>query len=111
MEAGLFSFGVARLKRTKTKQPELLGRSLFDVLRSLGIESKVKEHEAIARWPEIAGPQIGEISEADRVIDGVLFVKVKNSVWRNELIFLKRDLFQQIDKKIGRGIIKDIRFI
>ncbi len=99
------------MSASKTKQPELLGRSLFGVLKSLGIETKVKEHEVIGRWPEIVGDQIAKISTADHVINGVLFVKVKNSVWRNELIMLKKELFQKIDKDVGRGIIKDIRLI
>lgn len=81
------------------------------MLKSLGIETAVKEHEVVGRWPEIVGEQIAGVSKADHVINGVLFVKVENSVWRNELIMLKRELFLKIDKKIGRGIIKDIRLI
>jgi len=80
------------------------------LLRKLGAEKKVKEFEAIAKWPGIVGEQIAEVTEPERVVDGILFVKVKNSVWRNELIYMKRQILAKIAEAIKEKAIKDIRY-
>lgn len=95
----------------KSSAPQPLANSLSGFLRSLGIEGKVKEYQVIGKWPVIVGKKIAQATTADQVIDGILFVKVKNSAWRNELIYMKREILDRIDKQIGRGIIRDIRYI
>jgi predicted nucleic acid-binding Zn ribbon protein len=77
----------------------------------LGLETKVKEHQAIAGWSKIVGKKISKVTEAKKTVDGVLFVKVNNNAWRSELMFLKKEILTKIDKTIGSGVIKDIRFI
>ena len=95
----------------KNKKLQPLAGSLFKFLRNVGIEEKVKEYEAIGRWPAIVGNKIAEVTTAERVSDGILFVKVKNSVWRNELMYMKSDILASMDETIGKNVIKDIRYI
>ncbi|MFQ6114260.1 MAG: DciA family protein [bacterium] len=95
----------------RKNQPEPLRSIISNLLLSLGIDTKVKQHEAVVRWAKIVGPKISKVTEAKKVIDGVLFVEVKSNAWRSELIFLKRDIITKIDETIGATIIKDIRFI
>ncbi len=91
-------------------RPRALGGSLSSLLKSLGIERKVKEHEALARWPEVVGAKVADICEPERVKDGILFVKVKSSSWRNELFLLKAEILERLNRTIGAQIIQDIRF-
>jgi len=77
----------------------------------MGIEKKVKEFEAIAKWPGIVGDQISEVTKPERVVDGILFVKVKNSVWRNELIYMKHQILSKIAESIQDRVIRDIRYL
>ena len=95
----------------KTKKPKALSHSITWSLRSLGIEEKVKEHQAINEWSRIVGENISKVTKAQNVVNGILFVKVKNSSWRNELIYMRREILIKIDKTVGRGIIKEVRFI
>lgn len=99
------------MKPLKTRNPESLGNSIFSLLRKIGIESKVKEFEVIVKWSSIVGERVAKSTHPERVVDGILFVKVKNSVWRNELIYMKKEILSNIDKTVGTGIIKDIRYI
>lgn len=94
-----------------TKKPKLIGHSITKLLRSMGIEEKVKEHQAINEWSNIVGENIGKVTKAQRVVNGILFVKVKNSSWRNELIYMRQEILIKIDKTVGSGIIKEVRFI
>lgn len=93
------------------RPPQELGNSLTMLLKKMGIERKVKEYQAFTEWPEIVGEKISKVTKPERIADEVLFVKVKNSAWRNELIFMKTEILKNIDKTVGSGIIKDIKFI
>ena len=42
---------------------------------------------------------------------GILTVRSTNAVWRQELQLKKRKMIEKLNKKIGKKIIKDIRFL
>lgn len=84
---------------------------LLHLIKSLGIEKKVKQYEVLNKWPQIVGEKIASVSSVEKIRDGILFVRVKNNVWRNELLFLKNKIKKNIEEEIGSGIIKDIIFI
>jgi len=91
--------------------PKPLGDSLAAFLKSKGWQRKVKEFEALGHWNVIVGGEIADATEAGYVSEGVIYIKVKNSSWRNELTYLKKDILCRIEKRVGSGIIKDIRYI
>ena len=93
------------------RQTATLGNALSELLNDLGIQANIKRYEVIARWPEFTGEQIAAVSRALRIEGQVLVVKVANSVWRNELLYLKETILHQISRDVGTGIVKDIRFI
>ena len=95
----------------RTKKPKVLGDSITKLLRNMGIEEKVKEYQAINEWSQIVGENVSKVTKAQRVVNGILFVKVKNSSWRNELIYMRQEILIKIDKTVGSGIIKEVRFI
>mgnify|MGYP000869577310 CR=1 FL=1 len=79
-------------------------------LRRFGIVRKVKRSQAVFMWNDIVGSPASNVSEAVSCRGGVLFVEVKNSVWAAELSLLKRDIIKKLNRYLGRGTIKDIRF-
>ena len=95
----------------RTKKPKVLGDSITKLLRNMGIEEKVKEYQAINEWSQLVGENVSKVTKAQRVVNGILFVKVKNSSWRNELIYMRQEILIKLDKTVGRGIIKEVRFI
>jgi predicted nucleic acid-binding Zn ribbon protein len=99
------------LNKVSDRPPETLNRLLTTLLRNLGIEKKVKEYEVINNWAKIVGPKISKVTIPERTENGILFVKVKSAAWKSELMFMKRDIMTTIDKTVGSGIVKDIRFL
>ncbi|NLB74126.1 MAG: DUF721 domain-containing protein [Firmicutes bacterium] len=79
-------------------------------LRRFGIVRKVRRSQAVFMWEEIVGPAAAKVSSAVVCKDGILFIEVKNSVWAQELSLLKRDIIKRLNRRLGRGTIKDIRF-
>lgn len=79
-------------------------------LRRFGIVRKVKRSQAVLMWEDVVGHPAAKASSAVTCKDGILFVEVKNSVWAAELSLLKRDIMKRLNRRLGRGTIKDIRF-
>ncbi len=87
-----------------------VGGLVNNSLEALGLRHRIVEHQALARWDEVVGPQIAASSLAEKVRDGVLFVCCKSSMWSNELSLHKRDIIKRLNVAVGKQIIKDIRF-
>jgi predicted nucleic acid-binding Zn ribbon protein len=79
-------------------------------LQSLGIQGKVEENFAIVHWDHAVGKEISEQTEPYKIAQGILFVRVKDPVWRNELLFFKDEIIKKLNDKIGRKTVKDIKF-
>ena len=62
-------------------------------------------------WDKIVGPKVRKNTEATTIENGVLTVKSANAVWRQELQLKKRKMIEKLNKKIGKEIVKDIRFL
>ena len=92
------------------KQPKHIGSALEMMFKDLGFETKMEQVRSVELWPEIVGEKIAQISSAERVNDGILYVKVNSMTWRTELLFQKRKILQLFEARIGRRVINDIRF-
>jgi predicted nucleic acid-binding Zn ribbon protein len=79
-------------------------------LKSVGIQGKIEENFAIVHWDQAVGKEISERTEPYKIIKGILFVRVKDPVWRNELQFFKEEIIKKLNDLIGRNIVKDIKF-
>ncbi len=90
---------------------QALGKILHQLLERYGLAQRAKEIEALNLWPEVVGEKIAKVTEARDVRDGRLFVKVENSVWRNELYYLKQEFINQLNRRLGQNILNDIMFV
>ena len=86
-----------------------LAQALKQLIKDLGIESEILHNQAVQLWPEVVGKKIAKISQAVRIDGNILFVKVKNDSWRNELVFYKKDIIERLNKRIGKKVVEDLR--
>lgn len=56
------------------------------------------------------GEVIGRSTEISRIENGTLYVRTKNSVWRNELIFMKPAILKKIRENYPESGVDDIFF-
>lgn len=90
---------------------EHIGGTLKKLIKKEGLENEINQQKAIDLWGEVVGQKIKENTEPLEVQFGVLIVKVKNSVWKQELQFQKEDIIKSLNKKLIKTTIKDLRFI
>jgi len=94
----------------RTSHPKPIADILMATLKQLGLGTKIKQHEVLDLWSQVVGDQIARVTSAESIREGKLFITVKHSAWRNELLFLKQELIQKINDKMNQEIIKDIIF-
>lgn len=94
----------------KEKDPEHIGVILKQLFRDQEWEKHLEASLLLLRWQELVGSQIAQQSQPEFIKDGVLQVRVENSVWLNHLRFLGEELRQKLNEKLSPQEIKEIRF-
>jgi predicted nucleic acid-binding Zn ribbon protein len=85
--------------------------SLIEVLGEEKLKPAFEKGNISNLWQECVGATIGENTTIKNFKNGVLTVKTKTPVWRNELLFQKTDIIKKINLKLDKNKIKDIRFL
>ena len=78
--------------------------------RDQELAAALRPHLAKAHWAGVVGPQVAGVTQVEAVKSGVLYVRVKNSVWANELTLLKDDMLRRLNLKLGGRVLTDIHF-
>lgn len=94
----------------KAQEPKSIGDAITSALENLGFVKKIKQYEVLDLWGKVVGDQIANVTIAERIDDGKLFVRVQRAPWRNELVFLKKELIGKLNAAIHEDIVKDIIF-
>ena len=95
----------------RASRPEKIDRVLTRTLKRLKIDRRLKEESALLKWGEVVGERIASQTNPLRVRDSILFVRVENASWRNELVFLKGSIIKELNQSVGANVIKDIVFV
>ncbi len=82
-----------------------LGEAITSFYRDQGFEVRVKQADVFRLWKNIVGEAIAENAKPERFDKDILFVKVKNSAWRNELRYMSEDIRRKINELVGAEIV------
>jgi predicted nucleic acid-binding Zn ribbon protein len=81
------------------------------LLQSHDLAQTLRPHMAKVCWAEVVGPQVAAVTQIERLQNGTeLVVRVKNSVWANELVLLKGDMLRRLNQTLGGKVLTDIHF-
>ena len=94
----------------RTKTPEHIGVILEQLFHDREWEVHRQVSLLLLRWQELVGSKIAEQSQPEFLKDGVLQVRVENSVWLNHLRFLGEELRQKLNEKLSPQELEEIRF-
>ena len=94
----------------RSTHPEQIGKILNRTLRNLQIDRRLREENIVLNWNRLVGERIASQAHPVRVEDSILFVRVENASWRNELHFIKRKIIEQLNRSVKDNVLKDIVF-
>ena len=95
------------MRRSKTIS---LAEAMQDYIREMNLGEKLREINIIDSWEETVGKAIASRTSKVSIREGTLYISLKSSVVRNELMMLKESLRQKINEKAGGEYIKEIIF-
>ena len=92
-------------------RPQPIGDIIPRVIAKMGLTQKVKQAEIIKDWDKIVGKTVARHCRPVSLNKCYLTVNVDSSPWLNELKRYSKDtILQKLKDKMGRRMIKDIRF-
>ncbi|MBN2543749.1 DUF721 domain-containing protein [bacterium] len=99
-----------RYKDEKYKYPEKIGDILTKAMKGKGWNTTLSENQACVYWDEIVGKEIAKRTQALKVENGVVFVKVNSNIWKQELHYMKPIILEKIRNFLNNTLITDIKF-
>ncbi|MCB0916000.1 MAG: DUF721 domain-containing protein [Actinobacteria bacterium] len=114
--------GPARRSRQRTDPPEpeysgpgpggrdpvTAGDAVQEVVAAQGWKRNTQLAAAMARWDDIAGPEVAAHVVAESFTDGVLTLRADSTAWATQLRMLLPTLRHRIDAAVGQGVVADI---
>lgn len=93
------------MERGKVQNVDEILNALFD---QYGLSGRMKEMRIINGWKGIVGNTIAEATKRIDICNKVLFLKIDSPALRNELMMIRNNLKDVINKRAGEEIINDI---
>ncbi len=87
-----------------------LGQVLDAYLKRGDIHPRLQEQRAVGCWERAVGRPIAEATQAVRVRNRVLQVKVANPVWAQELQFHKALIIEKLNALVGEPVVRELWF-
>jgi len=87
-----------------------VGQVLEKYLERADICARIQEQKIIGSWESVVGKGIAEVTQAVRVRNRILQVKVTNSVWVQELQFHKALILKKLNDSIGVPGVQELWF-
>ncbi len=91
------------------KQAETLDSVLDQYLKVLGLDKKIKEMRALNGWEKTVGPVIAKNTSAITFKDGILDVKFRSPLVRNEVKMHKTVIIGRLNEIVGGDFITDLK--
>ena len=87
-----------------------LKEALEDYFKEKRWDKKIRGYQVINYWEEVVGEEIARNTQPIKIQDQILFLRVKSSVWANELNLRKGEIINKINLKTKEQTVSDFRF-
>jgi predicted nucleic acid-binding Zn ribbon protein len=93
------------MRRSKTIS---IGEAMQDYIKEMNLGPKLKELSLIDSWENMVGKAISSRTSKVYIKDKILFVHLKSSIVRNELMMIREGLREKLNQQAGEEVIKEI---
>jgi predicted nucleic acid-binding Zn ribbon protein len=93
------------MRRSKTLS---LAEAMQDYIKEMKLGDKLREISILDSWDSLVGKAISTRTSKVYIKEGVLYVILKSSVVRNELMMIREALREKLNEKAGSEVIKEI---
>lgn len=93
------------------RDPVTASRAVEELVAAQGWEEGTKVAAAMARWEDIAGPELAAHVKAESFNEGVLLLRADSTAWATQMRLLLPSVRRAIDSAVGVGVVADIRIV
>lgn len=93
------------MRRSKTVS---LAEAMEDYIKEMKLGDKLREISILDSWENMVGKAISSRTSRIYIKEGVLYVFLKSSIVRNELMMIREALREKLNQKAGSEVIKEI---
>jgi predicted nucleic acid-binding Zn ribbon protein len=93
------------MRRSKT---QALSEALGDYISDMRIERKLMEVSVVDSWEQVVGKMIASKTSLVYIKKGKLFVHIKSSVVKNELMMIRETLRAKLNERAGVEVVSEI---
>lgn len=90
------------------RDPMAVGSAVAEVLEGQGWREPIRMAAALARWDEIAGPDLAAHVAAESFADGVLTLRADSTTWATQVRLLLPTVRARVDAAVGQGVVANI---
>lgn len=94
-----------QMRRSKTIS---LAEAMQDYIKEMNLGDKLKEVSVLDSWENMVGKAISTRTSKVYIKDGILYVYLKSSIVRNELMMVREALREKLNLNAGGEVIKEI---
>jgi predicted nucleic acid-binding Zn ribbon protein len=96
------------MSRSPSDRPPRLGDVLRAALDRLPVARELADHALWVHWEAVVGATLVRHARPLRLRRGVLLVGADGPAWMQELQFLKPELRDRLNARLGRAVVRDI---
>jgi predicted nucleic acid-binding Zn ribbon protein len=96
------------MSASRTGRPPRLGDVLRTALDRLPLGTRLADYALWVHWDAVVGPTLARHAQPLRLRRGVLSVAVDSAEWMVEIQFLKHDLRERLNARLGRAVVRDV---
>lgn len=93
---------------SRNNNEESLGAVIEKLLKAYGLEDGYVGAEIISLWEKMMGPAIARRTQKLELKNGVLIVQITSAALRQELSYGKEKIAEQINKQLGKRVVKSV---
>ena len=81
------------------------------VVQRIDPDRRLAAYRVWTFWTDEVGPAVAARAEPAAFRDGILSVRVSGAAWMQELQFMKEELRERLNRRLGATMIRDIYFV
>jgi predicted nucleic acid-binding Zn ribbon protein len=86
-----------------------LAQAIECFLQENQLKDRLFIHRIKNNWADVAGAVVAEQTEKVWFHKGVLYIQLKNPVWKNELFYLREQIKAAVNEQAGKSICQEVK--
>lgn len=96
------------MKRTKT---HTIKDALQQYIKTMRMQNKLNEAGVVSSWENTVGTVINNMTKEIFINNKKLFVRLNSSIAKQELMAIKNQLINELNRKAGDKVINELVFL